>query len=641
MPHLKYLSRNSFLVLAVLLLAGSTFQAGAAMRDRDRDLSPEQRTRLRNLPVIEQLALDDSGVPTLISGRLGYIGFGPVERSVHGYIASQLPLFRGNGDERFRTMRVERDEDGLAHLRLGQEHRGLPIVGAELTVHVKENSGEVTTINGKFVDTEALPASAAIAADIALASAMLEAGVTAPKLLDEPVLTYVVADDGSTHLAWSARVAYTNENQQYDEARVYADAVDGRLAAKHGLIWHAKSRSVYDAGYDTALPGTLLLSEGGSTADFDGQKVYEYLGNAYDYYTARHSRDSWNGSGGTLIGSVHYGSGVANAAWTGSQIWFGDGDASSLPWGRALDLVAHEMTHGVTQATANLNYSGESGALNEGMSDIFGAGTEAYVRGTSSATWKLFEDIWTPGTSGDAVRYMNNPTQDGSSKDYYPERYTGGSDNGGVHWNSGIANLAFYLMSQGGTHPRGKTSVTVPSIGMVNAEKIFYRALRYYMGSTTNFQGARDATLRAASELGGGNCGSQFDATMKAWDAVGVPKGTLPDYEPNDTLITANTLSGYSAYAVGYLCTSGNADWYVINKINSYSTLYVSLYPPAGSDYDLELWRSSMYGQSINTGNGVAESISWGYDTGNFYIKVVGKGGAYNTGASYSLSITQ
>jgi vibriolysin len=562
---------------------------GGVSASEPRGLSAEQLSRLRELPAIDHLSVDPTGIPTAIEGRLGYIGFGPVERAVHGFIPTLLPLLRGNGQERFRTLRVEHDEDGQAHLRLEQQHRGLPIVGAELVIHVKEDTGEVTGVNGRLAPVDHAPDSPNLDSGSAMDRALGEAAIAVPLVLDAPHLTYIVDDAGSPHLAWAARVASWDE-QGYVEDRLFADASDGHLLAKHGLIWRAKYRKIYDAGFTQTLPGTLLFQEGGSSSDVDAQKVYEYSGNTYDYFWSRHSRDSWNGSGGQIISTVHYGSGYNNAFWDGTQMAFGDGDGSTYNrFARGLDIVAHELTHGVTQATANLTYSNESGALNEAMSDIFGNATEAYVRGQSSNTWKVGEDIYTPGTSGDAMRYMNNPTQDGSSKDYYPERYTGGADYGGVHWNSGIANLAFYLLSQGGSHPRGKTSVVVPSIGMTTAERIFYKALKTYMSSSTNFQGARETTLQAANNLHG-PCSSQSAAVSKAWDAVGVPQASGGgDYEPNDTLPQASTLQPYSSFVVGYLCTSGNADWYVINKVYSYSALSISLYPPASADYDLEL----------------------------------------------------
>ncbi|MBN1210675.1 MAG: M4 family metallopeptidase, partial [Myxococcaceae bacterium] len=165
----------------------------------------------------------------------------------------------------------------------------------------------------------------------------------------------------------------------------------------------------------------------------------------------------------------------------------------------------------------------ESGALNEGMSDIFAAYCESWTRSwaTDADVWKIGEDIWTPGTSGDALRYMANPTQDGSSKDYYPERYTGTSDNGGVHWNSGIANLAFKLLSTGGTHPRSKTTVTVPALGVQKAGAIFYKANTDLFTASTTFAQAKTYTEQAASTLYGAGSAEQA-AVTKAWEAVGV-----------------------------------------------------------------------------------------------------------------------
>jgi Zn-dependent metalloprotease len=618
-----------------------SLSSGAAEAAQQRSLSAEQRTRLRALPAIGHLSVDQQGILTFVEGRLGYIGFGPVDRAVHSYMPTLLPLFRGKGHERFRVLRVERDEDGFAHLRMEQESFGLPIVGAELVVHVKERTGEVTGVNGRFVPTDWLPSSPGLDGGGALAIAIAEAALPTAQILEKPALTYVIDDDdGEPRLTWAARVAYRDE-QGYQEDRIFADAVSGHLVAKHGLLWRAKYRKIYNAGNTVTLPGTLMFQEGGSSADLDASKAYEYSGNAYDYFSSRHSRDSWNGSGGDIISSVHYGNNHNDAFWNGNQLAFGDGNGTQYTGlARALDVVAHELTHGVTQSTANLTYANESGALNEAMSDIFGSATEAYVRGESASTWKIAEDVFTPGTSGDALRYMSNPTQDGDSKDYYPERYLGSADNGGVHWNSGIANLAFYLLSEGGSHPRGKTSVVVPSVGNVAAEKIFYKALQTYMTSSTNFSGARDKTLQASSVLYG-PCSSQTAAVDKAWEAVGVPRASaVGDFEPNDTLQQANTLPSVSNYLVGYLCTSGNADWYVINKSSPSAALTVMMDPPLSADYDLELWQVSQIWGSYNSGNGVDESIIWNQGTGNFYVKVVGKSGAFSTASSYSLSVS-
>ncbi|MEA2571026.1 MAG: bacillolysin [Acidobacteriota bacterium] len=632
-------SRSIIITLAVIGLAfGGPVRA--ADQSRGRGLSADQVTRLRAFSQVTHFSADPSGIPTAITGRLGYIGFGPAEHSVHGYLATLLPLLKGGGEEQFRNLRVQRDKAGVAHLRMEEQFRGLPIVGAELVVHVNEITGEVTGVNGRFAPAVGLPVSPGIDRSLAMTTALRETSIAAPKLLETPYLTYVLDPAGSPHLAWAARVEYKDQ-QGYEQDRLFADATDGHLIAKHGLIMRAKYRKIYDAGHGTSLPGTLLFQEGGSSSDVDAQKAYEYTGNAYDYFSGRQGRDSWDGSGGQLISTVHYSSSYNNAFWNGSQLVFGDGDGTQfIGFARGLDVVAHELTHGVTQQSAGLIYANESGALNEAMSDIFGAATEANVRGLSSDTWKVGEDIKTPGTSGDALRYMNNPTQDGSSTDYYPERYTGSADNGGVHSNSGIGNLAFYLLSQGGSHPRSKTTVSVSGIGMTSAEDIFYRALTAYMGASTGFQDARDNTIQAASDLFG-PCSSQTESAGKAWDAVGAPRSPGHDDEPNNSPTDATALQPYSSYNVGYLCSSGDSDWFSVNKVSSYSGLTIDLYPPSNGDYDLELWQGGQRDGSYNTGNGAHEGFTWYYGSGIFYIRVIGKNGSSSTTSPYSLAVYQ
>src|SRR6185295_14564760 len=209
------------------------------------------------------------------------------------------------------------------------------------------------------------------------------------------------------------------------------------------------------------------------------------------------------------------------AFWNGTQMAYGDGNSSQgcLPLARAQDVTGHELTHAVTENESGLIYSGESGGLNEAMSDIFGAFTEAYVDGgktgtltVSSDTWKIGEDILPP-----ALRYMNDPAADGASKDYW----VSGVGNVDVHYSSGIANLAFYLLSQGGTHPRGKSAIVVTGVGMDKAIRIFYEANVNILTSNANFLAAGNATVQAAVNLG--YTLAEQTSVANAWQAVGVP----------------------------------------------------------------------------------------------------------------------
>jgi thermolysin len=210
-------------------------------------------------------------------------------------------------------------------------------------------------------------------------------------------------------------------------------------------------------------------------------------------------------------------------------MFYGDGDGVSFSPLVTLDICGHEMQHGVTSRTANLTYSGESGALNESWSDVFGAMVELYARGgqETTTTWWIGEDARTPGTAGDALRYMDTPHRAGNygytaddDPDHYTERYTGTSDNGGVHINSGIPNHVFYLVAKGGNHAH-IPGPFVTGIGADKAAKIWYKALITYMTSSTNFAGARTATLNAATALYGAGS-AEYNAVADAWTACGV-----------------------------------------------------------------------------------------------------------------------
>lgn len=480
----------------------------------------------------------------------------------------------GVGTESFAARRVIADELGQVHIRMTQSIAGLTVVGAELIVHADVKTGAVVGVNGRFVPDQRLPRTAEIGANEALERAMEQLGLEAAEIVGVPELTYIATDDGAVYLAWTNLIAYAS-NQGLEIDRAFVDAVSGSLVAVHPQIHRAKYRKTYDAKNGTSLPGTLLFSEGGSSSDTTAMAAYNNGGTTYDYYKGRHNRDSFDNAGATITQTVHYSTNYNNAFWNGSQMVYGDGDGTTFaPLARALDVVAHELTHAVTQYEANLTYKNESGALNEAMSDVFGAGTEAYKDGgVNSDTWKIGEDVYTPGTSGDALRYMDDPAK-GGDYDYYPTRYVGTSDNGGVHWNSGIANLAFKLLTTGGSHPRSKTSVSVTGIGIGQAEKIYYRALTIYLTSSSNFRHARAHTLRAASDLYGSSS-TAYSSVGKSWDAVG----------NNWTTQTGSiTSSGGTHYQPYYLTSTAG-----------YQTGH--MFGPSGTDYDLYLqkWDGSKW----------------------------------------------
>ncbi|MCM3392398.1 M4 family metallopeptidase [Cytobacillus oceanisediminis] len=250
-------------------------------------------------------------------------------------------------------------------------------------------------------------------------------------------------------------------------------------------------------------------------------------GKVYDYYKKVHGRDSLDGEGMKLVSTVHIGSKWNNAAWNGKQMLYGDGDGTrmiSLSGG--LDVIGHEMTHGVITNTADLIYENESGAINESIADILGAFAE---NKTGEDLWLLGEDIWTPNTPGDGLRSMSDPgsvyiggyTESGYYPDHYSKRYIGELDKGGVHINSSINNKAAHLITDGGTH----YGVTVSGIGKTKAEKIFFRALTHYLTASSDFSQMRQAAIQAARDLHpdrNGQPSAEVKAVMAAYDAVGV-----------------------------------------------------------------------------------------------------------------------
>jgi vibriolysin len=222
--------------------------------------------------------------------------------------------------------------------------------------------------------------------------------------------------------------------------------------------------------------------------------------------------------------TVHYSTNYVNAYWNSSQMVYGDGNGTdSIELGKDLDVTVHELSHAVTDSESNLIYSGESGGLNESYSDIFSGVCESWSRGwaVDADIFKIGEDIWTPGTAGDALRYMDDPANDGVSLDFYGD-YAGQD----VHYSSGISNLVFALLSKGGTHPRGKTSINVAAIGPEKAGRIFYKANTDLFTASTTFEQAKTYTVQAAQALG--YDAATVQAVTDAWLAVGVPPPPPP-----------------------------------------------------------------------------------------------------------------
>lgn len=249
--------------------------------------------------------------------------------------------------------------------------------------------------------------------------------------------------------------------------RAFAQQVPGMMAVPSPTA--TKNRLVYDARRKDRLPGKLVRSEGEKkSADPAVNEAYEFSGDTYDFYHEVFGRNSLDDGGMTLISSVHVGESdgsgkwqpMDNAFWDGSQMAYGDGDGQIFErFTRSLDVVAHELTHGVQSFTSNLEYSGQSGALNEHFSDVFGVLVRQWRRGESAekTSWLIGSEVLVPAATRRGIRDMENPGTayvddpdlgTDPQPSHMKDLYKGGADRGGVHLNSGIPNRAFALAAK-------------------------------------------------------------------------------------------------------------------------------------------------------------------------------------------------
>jgi Zn-dependent metalloprotease len=282
-----------------------------------------------------------------------------------------------------------------------------------------------------------------------------------------------------------------------------------------------KVRTIYDAGHRSTLPGKLLRNEGGKpSGDAEADEAYDGLGATFDFYWNVYRRNSIDGAGMRLDASVHYQRNYDNAFWDGRQMVFGDGDGDLFNrFTASLDVIGHELTHGVTGSEVNLTYVGESGALNESISDVFGSLVKQYAKGQTAAQadWLIGAELLTSKVHGVALRSMKAPgtafDDPVLGKDDQPATMAGyvhtSADNGGVHTNSGIPNHAFYL-----------AAVAIGGRAWEKAGRVWYETLGdKALKSTATFAQFADRTIANADHLFGA---AVRKAIVGAWKGVGV-----------------------------------------------------------------------------------------------------------------------
>ncbi|CAN3982824.1 M4 family metallopeptidase [Kitasatospora purpeofusca] len=468
------------------------------------------------------------------------------------------------------------DADGTRHLRFERTYAGLPVLGGDLVVH-QAAGGAVEAVDKAVAATIAVPSlTPSIPADKAAAQASgavaSSVGIAADK--DESPLAevhqagaaelVVWAADGNPRLAYRTTVQGVRADGTPSSQLLVTDAASGEVLSTHEQVQTAtgtgkgvfvgsvpltttKSGSTYqlkdasrggqstsDLKGKTTGSGTLFTDADnawgdGTAANRQSAAVDAQFGAAatWDFYKNTFGRSGIKNNGVGATSRVHYGRNYVNAFWDDSCfcMTYGDGSGNTNPL-TALDVAGHEMTHGVTSATAGLNYSGESGGLNEATSDIFGTMVEWSANlPADKPDYLIGEEIDING-DGTPLRYMDKPSKDGGSADAWSSS-VGGLD---VHYSSGVGNHFFYLLAEGsgaktvnGVAYNSPTSngSTLTGIGRDKAAAIWYRALTVYFTSTTNYKAARTGTLSAAKDLYGAGS-TEYNAVAAAWSGVNV-----------------------------------------------------------------------------------------------------------------------
>ncbi|MEV5176265.1 M4 family metallopeptidase [Streptomyces flaveolus] len=461
---------------------------------------------------------------------------------------------------------VVKDNDGTLHTRYERTYAGLPVLGGDLVVHTPPASvakGTVsTTYNNKR--TIKVRSTTATVTKAAAATKALKAAksLKAEKPTTDSARKVIWAGDGTPKLAWETVIGGLQDDGTPSQLHVITDATTGKELYRYQAVKTGTGNTQYSGTvtlnttlsgstyqlYDTTRGGhkTYNLNRGtsgtgtlmtdaddvwgdgtGSNTQTAGADAAYGAQETWDFYKNTFGRSGIRNDGVAAYSRVHYSSGYVNAFWDDSCfcMTYGDGSGNTHAL-TSLDVAGHEMSHGVTSNTAGLEYSGESGGLNEATSDIFGTGVEFYANNPKDVGDYLIGEKIDINGDGSPLRYMDKPSKDGGSAD----SWYSGVGNLDVHYSSGPANHMFYLLSEGsgtkvinGVTYNSPTSdgVAVTGIGRDAALKIWYKALTTYMTSSTNYAGARTAALNAAAALYGTNS-TQYAGVGNAFAGINV-----------------------------------------------------------------------------------------------------------------------
>jgi len=470
----------------------------------------------------------------------------------------------------FVAARTIVDANGTEHARFDRTYRGLPVIGGDVVVHSK---------NGQFKSASLTLKTAGrpdVTPQLSADQAIVEAGTAfGTGFNGVPAASLVVYARGAKPvLAYEVVMSGTKADQTPTDMHYFVDAKSGKILDKWDTIHTAnaigqgKTISSGDVSLTTnSITGGYQMVDnsrgGGSTWDANNQsdrmaarkgtlftdadnvwgnyatsdrasaaaEAHYGVALTWDYYKTVHGRNGIFNDGKGVKSYVHINNNYVNAFWSGSAMFYGDGDGVTYKPLTVIDVAGHEMSHGVAQATSGLAYSGDAGGLNEANSDINGSMVEFFANNANDpGDYLIGEEIYYANVAGSsnqkALRFMYNPIKDTHS----PNCYSSSTASLDPHYSSGVGNHFFYLLAEGsGAKSFGGMDHTSPTcngasitgIGRDAASKIWYRALDVYFTSSTTYPQARAATLNAAADLYG-NGSAQYNAVAAAWSAVSV-----------------------------------------------------------------------------------------------------------------------
>ncbi|MEU1144971.1 M4 family metallopeptidase [Streptomyces sp. NPDC005901] len=546
---------------------------------------------------------------------------------------------------------VTKDRDGTVHTRYERTYDGLPVLGGDLVVDTAKSGKTEGVVKAAKAQLKGVDMSADVKASAAEKQALGAAKEAGSKKADADRAPRKVVwmASGKPVLAYETTVGGLQHDGTPNQLHVITDAATGKkLFQWQGIengtgntqysgqvtVGSAQSGSnytltdngrgghkTYNLNHGTSGTGTLFtgpddiwgngnpsnVETAGADAAYGAQLTW-------DYYKNVHGRTGIRGDGVGAYSRVHYGNNYVNAFWDDSCfcMTYGDGSGNAAPL-TSIDVAAHEMTHGVTSATGNMTYSGESGGLNEGTSDIFAAAVEFNANNPQDVGDYLVGEKIDINGDGTPLRYMDKPSKDGASKD----SWYSGIGNVDVHYSSGVANHFYYLLSEGsgakvinGVSYNSPTSDGLPvtGIGRDKASLIWFKALTTKFTSTTNYAAARTGTLAAAGELYG-TTSAEYTAVANAWAGVNVgsrpgdPGGGTSFENTTDVSIPDNGPAVTST--VNVTGRTGNAPSNLKVGVDIVHTwrgdLKVDLLAPDGTVYPLKGTSASDSADNVNT----------------------------------------